>query len=173
MTATDASDGRIRILIVDDELDILFGLNVLLESRGHYVKTFDKPGQALEHLASEYGQYDLIITDDKMPGGISGLDLAKRVKEHTRRARTKREAGGEVERAAAAAARRRRVSRGKKGNTKVFLMTAFDITCLSQLNVLELNEAAMSQIVDEIILKPIRGDKLIALIEKNFSSKNN
>ena len=165
MTATAASDGRIRILIVDDELDILFALNVLLESRGHYVKTFDKPAQALEHLASEDEHYDLVITDYRMPGSISGLDLAKQAKEHTRKVRTK----GEVERAA----RRRKVSRGKKGNTKVFLMTAFDITPLSQLNVLELNEAPLSQIVDEIILKPIRGDKLIALIEKNFSSKNN
>jgi CheY-like chemotaxis protein len=169
MTATAASDNRIRILIVDDELDILFGLNVLLESLGHYVKTFDKPAQALEHLASEGGHYDLVITDYRMPGAISGLDLAKQAKELTTRVRTKGEAEREVDQAAA---RRRRVNGGKKGNTKVFLMTAFDIKPLSELVVLELNEAAISEIVDEIILKPITNDKLIALIEKFFSSKD-
>ena len=63
MTANAPSDARIRIMIIDIELDILFRLNVLLESRGHYIKTFDKPAQALEYLASEHGQYDLVITN--------------------------------------------------------------------------------------------------------------
>jgi DNA-binding NtrC family response regulator len=48
--------------------------------------------------------YDLVITDYRMPGGISGLDLAKRVKEHTRR------------------------------KTKVFLMTAFDTSSLPEID---------------------------------------
>ncbi len=77
--------------------------------------------------------YDLVITDYRMPGGISGLDLAKRVKEHTRR------------------------------KTKVFLMTAFDVSSLP-----EFSEVLKSQIIDEIIQKPISNDKLIAIIEKNF-----
>jgi DNA-binding NtrC family response regulator len=124
-------------LVVDDEPDILLGLNALLKRRGHYVKTFDKTASALEHLASDYAQYDLVIIDYRMPAGVSGLDLAKRVKEHTRR------------------------------KTKVFLMTGFDISSLP-----EFDEALESEIVDEVLQKPIPNDKLIAIIEKSFLHNN-
>jgi DNA-binding NtrC family response regulator len=120
-------------LVVDDEPDILLGLNALLERRGHYVKTFDKTASALEHLASDCAQYDLVIIDYRMPGGISGLDLAKRGKKDTRR------------------------------KTKVFLMTGFDVSSLP-----EFDEALESEIVDEVLQKPIPNDKLVAIIEKSF-----
>jgi CheY-like chemotaxis protein len=135
---------KIRILVVDDEPDTLVGLGALLEGRGHYVKTFDDPAQALEHIASGNVNYDLVITDYRMPGGLSGLDLAKRVKEHERR----------------------KGVRGGRRETKVFLMSAFDI------NEPDLNEAAKSEIVDEIIQKPIRNDKLIAIIESSLLHNN-
>ena len=131
--SSTTSDVKIRILVVDDEPDILLGLNALLERRGHYVKTFDKAASALEHLASDCAQYDLVITDYRMPGGISGLDLAKRVKK----------------------------------DTKVFLITAFDISFLP-----EFGEALESEIVDEVLQKPIPNDKLIAIIEKSFLHNN-
>jgi CheY-like chemotaxis protein len=92
----------------------------------------------------------LVITDYRMPGGISGLDLAKRVKEHERRK------GG----------------RGGRRKAKVFLMSAFDIMSLPELNEPDLNEAAKSEIVDEIIQKPIRNDKLIAIIESSLLHNN-
>jgi two-component system, NtrC family, sensor kinase len=76
---------KIRILVVDDEPDILLAMSSILSGRGHYVKTFDKAASALEHLASEAAQYDLVITDYRMPGGISGIDLAKTVKKHARK----------------------------------------------------------------------------------------
>lgn len=136
--SSTTSDVKIRILVVDDELDILLGLNALLERRGHSVKTFDKAASTLEHLASEGAQYDLVITDYRMPGGISGLDLAKRVKKD---------------------------ARGRK--TKVFLITAFDISSLP-----EFGEALESEIVDEVLQKPIPNDKLIAIIEKSFLHNN-
>ena len=141
---------KIRILVVDDEPDILLGLGALLEGRGHYVKTFDDPAQALEHIASGDVDYDLVITDYRMPGGISGLDLAKRVKEHERR----------------------KGVRGERRKAKVFLMSAFDIMSLPELNEPDLNEAAKSEIVDEIIQKPIRDDKLIAIIESSLLHNN-
>jgi DNA-binding NtrC family response regulator len=124
-------------LVVDDEPDILLGLNALLKRRGHYVKTFDKAASALEHLPSDCAQYDLVITDYRMPGGISGLDLAKWVKERTRR------------------------------KTKVFLMTAFDMS-----SVPEFGEALESKIIDELVQKPIPNDKLISIIEKSFLQHN-
>jgi DNA-binding NtrC family response regulator len=131
--SSTTTDIKIRILVVDDEPDILLGLNALLERRGHYVKTFDKTASALEHLASDCAQYDLVIIDYRMPGGISGLDLAKRVKKDTRR------------------------------KTKVFLMTGFDVSSLP-----EFDEALESEIVDEVLQKPIPNDKLVAIIEKSF-----
>jgi DNA-binding NtrC family response regulator len=74
-------------LVVDDEPDILLGLNALLRRQSHYVKTFDSSWEALRHITSNnrVTSYDLVITDYRMPGSISGLDLAKGVKELTRR----------------------------------------------------------------------------------------
>lgn len=94
-------------MVVDDERDILLGLNALLRQQNHYVKTFDNSLEALRHITSNNGtttSYDLVITDYRMPGGISGLDLAKWVKEHTRR------------------------------KPKVFLMTAFDVSSIPGLS---------------------------------------
>ena len=85
-----ADSNNKRILVVDDEPDILLALNALLRERGHTVKTFNNSSESLEHLASsELTPYDLVITDYRMPGGISGIDLAIWVKEHTRRKKTK------------------------------------------------------------------------------------
>jgi two-component system, cell cycle response regulator CpdR len=122
--------------VVDDEPDILLAISSILSGRGHYVKTFDKAASALEHLASEAAQYDLVITDYRMPGGITGLDLAKTVKKHATK-------------------------------TKVFLISAFDVLSLP-----EFSEALGSEMVDEVLQKPIPNDKLIAIVEKTFLHNN-
>ncbi len=92
MSSTSASNIKIRILVVDDEPHILFTVNAVLQGQGHHVKTFDDPRKALSHLTSSINgfiPYDLVIIDHRMPGsGMSELDLAKRIKEHTKR-RTK------------------------------------------------------------------------------------
>jgi CheY-like chemotaxis protein len=156
-STTTRSDSKIRILVVDDEPDILLTLNAVLSGHGHYVKTFDNPAEALSHLTASSSSsnnnkngatsyyYDLVITDHRMPGsGMSGLDLAKRVKEHNNTAKRTRK-------------------------TKVFLMSgSFNVSSLPE----EFIEALKSEIVDEFIQKPISNDKLIALIEKSFSNKN-
>jgi CheY-like chemotaxis protein len=148
-TATASSNKR-RILVVDDEPDILLTLDAVLSEQGHYVKTFDNPTEALSHLTRSSSSnnnnngvvtpyYDLIITDHRMPGsGITGLELAKQVKEYYTAKRIK---------------------------TKVFLMTA-------SINAWSLPEefiaALKPELVDEIIQKPVSNDKLIALIERSF-----
>ena len=152
-SSTTASNRKIRILVVDDEPDILLTLNAVLSRQGHYVKTFGNPAEALSHLTSSSGNngdtsyYDLVITDHRMPGsGISGLDLAKQVNEHN--------------------------TRGTRGRTKVFLMSgSFNESSLPK----EFREALKSGIIDEFIQKPISNDKLIAIIEKSFlhSNRNN
>jgi CheY-like chemotaxis protein len=151
MSPTAGSNSKIRILVVDDEPDILLTLNAILERRGHYVKTFDNPVEALNHLTSSSNNsglapnYDLIITDHRMPSsGMSGLDLAKRVKEHNNTAKGRRK-------------------------TKVFLMSgSFNVSSLPE----EFKEALKSKIVDEFIQKPISNDELIATVEKSFSHNN-
>jgi CheY-like chemotaxis protein len=147
--AGDSSSKR-RILVVDDEPDILLTLNAILSEQGHYVKTFDNPAEALSHLTNGSNNneaitpnYDLIITDYRMPGsGITGLDFAKRVK---------------------------RYSTAKGTKTKIFLMSA-SVNAWSLPE--EFIEALKPEIVDEIIQKPISSDKLIAIIEKSFFYKN-
>ena len=145
-SSTTFINGKLRILVVDDEPDILLTLDAVLSGQGHYVKTFDNPAEALSHLTSSTSNnngvnapyYDLVITDHKMPGsGISGLDLAKRVKDHDTRTRQR---------------------------TKVFLMSAsLNLSSLPE----EFIEGLKPEIVDEFIQKPISNDKLIAILEKN------
>jgi CheY-like chemotaxis protein len=152
-SASARSDSKLRILLVDDEPDILLTVNAILEGRGHYLKTFDNPAEALSHLTSSTSNnngatpyyYDLVITDYRMPGsGMSGLDLAKRVKEHN--------------------------TAKRKRKTKVFLMSgSFNVSSLPE----EFIQALKSEIVDEFIQKPISNDKLIAIIEKSFLRSNN
>jgi CheY-like chemotaxis protein len=149
-SADASSNTKIRILVVDDEPDILLTLDVVLSEQGHYVKTFDDPVEALSHLTRSSSNnngvvtpyYDLIITDHRMPGsGITGLDLAKQVKEYY-------------------------ATKGTK--IKVFLMTA-------SINAWSLPEefiaALKPELVDEIIQKPVSNDKLIAVIERSFLDK--
>jgi CheY-like chemotaxis protein len=152
-SASARSGSKLRILVVDDEPDILLTVNAILEGRGHYVKTFDNPAEALSHLTSSTSNnngatpyyYDLVITDYRMPGsGMSGLDLAKRVKEHN--------------------------TAKRKRKTKVFLMSgSFNVSSLPE----EFIQSLKSEIVEEFIQKPISNDKLIAIIEKSFLSNNN
>ena len=142
--ASTRSDSKIRILVVDDEPDILLTRNAVLSGHGYYVKTFDNPVEALSHLTSSSNNdgdtpyYDLVITDHRMPGsGISGLDLAKRVKELDNNTRRRK--------------------------TKVFLMSgSFNVSSLPE----EFIEALKSEILDEFIQKPISNDILIAIVEK-------
>ena len=145
-SSTTFINGKLRILVVDDEPDILLTLNAVLSGRGHYVKTFDNPVEALSHLTSSTSNnngvnapyYDLVISDHKMPGsGMSGLELAQRVKDHDTRTRQR---------------------------TKVFLMSAsLNLSSLPE----EFIEGLKPEIVDEFIQKPISNDKLIAILEKN------
>ena len=142
-SSATTGDSKIRILVVDDESDILLTLNIVLSGRGHSVKTFDNPAEALSHLTSNnnvVALYDLVITDYRMPGsGMSGLDLAKQIKEYTRR------------------------------KTKVFLMSgSFNESSLPE----EFGEGLKSGIVDEFIQKPFSNDKLIAIVEKSFLNNN-
>ncbi len=67
-----------KILIVDDEINILRSLSVFLTNRGYEIYTAINAEEALKRLSENL--CDLVLLDYKMPG-IDGLTLIKRIKE--------------------------------------------------------------------------------------------
>ena len=72
------SDAVFRILIVDDELNIRSGLTKALANKMYEISTAEDVASAWELFCRECNQ--LVITDLKMPGSLSGLDLLKQIK---------------------------------------------------------------------------------------------
>lgn len=66
-----------KILVVEDELDMLKIIRLYLEKAGHEVGIATDGQQALEELYNQ--NYDLIISDWMMPH-MSGVELCKRVR---------------------------------------------------------------------------------------------
>jgi len=68
-----------RILVVDDELDMLMLLRMIIEEKTSYeVETTNNPAEGLKMLREK--DYDLVITDLKMPG-MDGIELFDELKE--------------------------------------------------------------------------------------------
>ncbi|MCF8052705.1 MAG: response regulator [Desulfobacterales bacterium] len=62
-----------KILVIDDEMDMLMMLRMLIEDNTDYsVETTNNPSEGLARLSEE--SFDLVITDLKMPG-IDGMEL--------------------------------------------------------------------------------------------------
>jgi len=62
-----------RILVVDDELDMLMLLRMIIEDNTDYeVETTNNPSEALKLFSEK--DYDLVISDLKMPG-MDGVEL--------------------------------------------------------------------------------------------------
>ena len=73
---SDGSEGRPRVLLVDDEEQILSALVRSLRREGYELLSAQSPRQAL-HLLKQSERIDLVLTDHKMPG-MSGLELLKK-----------------------------------------------------------------------------------------------
>ena len=69
---------RERVLIVDDEVDVLDLCRRVLEVEGYQVTTAQNGKEALERAREQ--SFDLLLTDIKMPG-LSGLEVAQAIKE--------------------------------------------------------------------------------------------
>ncbi len=68
-----------KILVVDDELDMLMLLRMMIEDNtGYEVETTNNPSEALKMLTEK--DVDLVITDLKMPG-MDGMELFDELKE--------------------------------------------------------------------------------------------
>jgi PAS domain S-box-containing protein len=71
--------GEPRMLLVEDELALRSLVTTLLEEMGCVVLTAESGPRALELLRNE-GPFDLLLTDLVLPGGLSGVDVAKKAK---------------------------------------------------------------------------------------------
>ena len=69
--------GRLRLLVVDDDVLVAMGTTVMLEDMGHEVVVAHSAAQALRDFAQD-GPFDAVITDHIMPA-MTGAALAKRL----------------------------------------------------------------------------------------------
>ncbi len=69
-----------RLLVVDDDPDIVQILKMGLVKNGFLVEAFTNPEEALQSFKSDAESYCLVLSDIRMPT-ISGIQLSKRVKE--------------------------------------------------------------------------------------------
>ena len=77
-TEFERTDGKPRIMIVDDESSLAEYLDVLLRESGYQTKVFTDSQKALQQLQSAPDDCDLIITDQSMPN-MTGIELAEKV----------------------------------------------------------------------------------------------
>jgi PAS domain S-box-containing protein len=71
--------GKERLLLVDDETDLLRVNRVALQALGYDVTAECAPGKALERLKAE--RYDMLLSDVIMPGDLDGVALADAARE--------------------------------------------------------------------------------------------
>ncbi len=68
--------GQERVLVVDDEPDLVRIVKKALSNKGYQVKAFSDSKQALEVLRENPHDFDLLFTDQTMPG-LTGAELAR------------------------------------------------------------------------------------------------
>jgi DNA-binding response OmpR family regulator len=66
-----------RILVVDDEPDVCFGLETVLDEKGFVVDSYEDPFLALKGFKAHL--YDLVLLDIRMPE-LNGFDLYREIK---------------------------------------------------------------------------------------------
>lgn len=74
------ASGRETILVVEDETPLRRVVRMILERRGYRVLTAVDGVEALRVWSEHQGEIDLLLTDLVMPLGVSGLELARRLR---------------------------------------------------------------------------------------------
>lgn len=72
-----------KVMIVDDEPDIVGSLDNALKNYGYRTICFTDPLKAIEEFRSNSQEYALVVSDIKMPG-MGGFEFARNVKEASR-----------------------------------------------------------------------------------------
>ena len=67
-----------KILLVDDEPDVIYAIKSILEDNGFQIDSFDDPILALKSYKINF--YDLVILDIKMPK-MDGFELYTKIRE--------------------------------------------------------------------------------------------
>ena len=80
ITNTDTDKPLARLLVVDDDPDIVEVFKLGLLDYGFLVDAFTNPEQALQSFKSNAESYCRVVSDIRMPS-ISGIRLARKVKE--------------------------------------------------------------------------------------------
>jgi two-component system cell cycle sensor histidine kinase/response regulator CckA len=80
-SSKDAPPGKDneRILLVDDEIDLVESAIRVLRWMGYQVKGVTLPAEAVEMIRAQPHQFDLIISDFSMPQ-MNGIQLAEEIK---------------------------------------------------------------------------------------------
>lgn len=77
MTPQDAGGGlRARLILVDDDAAVRSALSFALSSEGYGIQTFADA----ETMLAQAPSADCYIVDDRLPGGMSGLELVQRLR---------------------------------------------------------------------------------------------
>ena len=71
---------RVFVVVIDDEPEILFGLNTLLTNAGCHVVCASSGSAAIESLGNHQRDPDLIISDYKLAGNETGFDVIHRIR---------------------------------------------------------------------------------------------
>ncbi len=72
-----ADGGRLRVLLVEDDADLRPVLKELLAAQGWEVVEVPD-GKAAQAMLAADSSLDVVVTDVVMPGGVSGVDVARR-----------------------------------------------------------------------------------------------
>jgi two-component system response regulator ChvI len=68
------------VLLIDGDKDILTVLKLSLELKGMNIHCFTNPVLAVEHFKNNAANYDIVVTDIRMPQ-MNGFEVARVVKE--------------------------------------------------------------------------------------------
>ena len=71
-------EDKARILVVEDEQDMLLGLRKILSKQGHNVDIAENGSIGAKKVEESF--FDIVVTDLKMPG-LDGMELLRKVKE--------------------------------------------------------------------------------------------